>query len=214
MVESQVQSTKDLMKKRLAETKNADLKTTPVSPRQSTPLRRALLREKNTPTKLLVFSCDSSDQEKYVKTRNISHNRSQIFYANRQDFWAEQAKCLKSTSRNVSQVRLSHNVHGDAEEAALARGRLQLNHMRQAQACTFNKDNPVKFAKRIVSPMKTVNGVVQNKAAGHNDIGQMIKAQFDPQLRSLSNAFEQEQQARENRFGKRVIKCAAEVEEK
>ena len=71
-------------------------------------------------------------------------------------------------------------MHGDAEEAALARGRLQLNHMRQAQACTFNKDNPVKFAKRIVSPMKTVNGVVQNKAAGHNDIGQMIKAQFDP----------------------------------
>jgi len=75
-VESQVQTTKDLMKKRLAETKNADLKAAPISPRQSTPLRRALLREKNTPTKLLVFSCDSSDQEKYVKTRNISHNRS------------------------------------------------------------------------------------------------------------------------------------------
>ena len=148
MVESQVQSTKDLMKKRLEESKKPEANTGKVSPRELTPLRRVLLREKNTPTKLLVFSCDSSDQEKYIKSRNISHNRSQIFYADRQDFWAEQAKCLKGTSRNVSQVRLSHDAHGDAEEAALARGRLQLNHMRQAQAaCTFNKDNPVKFAK-------------------------------------------------------------------
>ena len=44
----------------------------------------------------------------------------------------------------------------------------------------------MKFSKRIVSPLRTGEGKVMNRAAGHNDVGSLIKAQFDPGMRSLT----------------------------
>ena len=58
-----------------------------------------------------------------------------------------------------------------------------------SKATTFNNDSPVKFSKRIVSPLVKNDGSILNRAAGNNDIGAMIKMQFDPNLRTKSNAF-------------------------
>ena len=52
--------------------------------------------------------------------------------------------------------------------------------------------------------MRTIDGKIVNRAAGHNDLGAIIRSQFEPELRSQTNAFE-EQQAKEDRQGKRII---------
>lgn len=57
------------------------------------------------------------------------------------------------------------------------------------QATTLDKDTPVKFSKRIVSPLRTENGQITNRAAGNNDVGSIIKAQFDQNVRSSTNSF-------------------------
>ena len=43
------------------------------------------------------------------------------------------------------------------------------------QKTTIDKENPQKFAKRIVSPIKGDGGKIVNKAAGNNDIGSMLR---------------------------------------
>ena len=84
-------------------------------------------REKQKPTKLLQFSCDSTDLLTNVKPRNNSHNRSQIFYAGRQDCWLDKAPALNrkpGKSPMLSQVKIEHtSSYNDQEKAALARGR-------------------------------------------------------------------------------------------
>ena len=75
------------------------------------------------------------------------------------------------------------------EEAAIARGRRQLHHM--SQATTLDKDCPQKFAKRIVEPVKADDGKVLNKATGHNDVGALLKQQFDRGYVSKANAFQE-----------------------
>ena len=69
----------------------------------------------------------------------------------------------------------------------MRRGKAQLIHM--SKATTFNNDSPVKFTKRIVSPLIQKDGSVLNRAAGNNDIGAMIKMQFDPNINAKLNAF-------------------------
>ena len=74
-----------------------------------------------------------------------------------------------------------------------------------AKATTFNKDSPQKpYSKRIVSHLRTPDGKVVNKAAGDNDVGTIIKSQFNPDLRPKTSTFE-EQHAREDKQGKRII---------
>lgn len=73
------------------------------------------------------------------------------------------------------------------------------------QATTFDKDTQQKYAKRIVSPLRADDGKISNRAAGNNDLGTIIKAQFDANLRSLTNSF-QEQHDKEDRQSKRMIK--------
>ena len=81
-------------------------------------------RERKQPTQLLKFSCESYDQEKFVKSRNNSHNRSQIFYANRQDYWQEHKSSKKVLAAQLSSsVKIGHEPTGAEEEAAIARGR-------------------------------------------------------------------------------------------
>ena len=87
----------------------------------------------------------------------------------------------------------------DAEEAAIARGRRQLNHMRERT--TINKEPTQKFAKRIVSPMKGQDGKIINKAAGDNDIGSMLRSSG----RSFTlNSF-RDQYSQEEKQGKRIL---------
>ena len=69
--------------------------------------------------------------------------------------------------------------------------------MKQA-ATTFYKDSPAKFSKRMASPMETPNGHIANKAAGNNDVGSIIKAQFNSDLQVNVGSFA-EQLAKENR---------------
>ena len=100
-----IPSTKDLLKKRLAEQYSQTIPSVRTT-RHNSPLliqsnsesntgKRYLYDRSKTPTKLLHFSCDSTDQTKFVKKANISHNRSQIFYAGRQDYVLDQARVRK-----------------------------------------------------------------------------------------------------------------------
>lgn len=102
----------------------------------------------------MEFSCGSTDEAKFIKTRNNSHNRSQVFYANRQDCWLERqrTKPSKLVLHQISKVKIDHCTQ--EEEAAMQRGRRQLNHMKQA-ASTIHLEQKTKFAKRIVSPLRT-----------------------------------------------------------
>lgn len=59
--------------------------------------------------------------------------------------------------------------------------------MTSKNATTLDKDEKVKFAKRIISQMKTGDGKMANRAAGHNDVGSLIKGQFDPTMRTLTD---------------------------
>ena len=53
--------------------------------------------------------------------------------------------------------------------------------------------------------MKSIDGHVSNKAAGNNDLGSLLKEQFDPTLRPKNNAFDDVHE-RQNRMGKRVVR--------
>ena len=66
--------------------------------------------------------------------------------------------------------------------------------MTHKNATTLDKDEKIKFSKRIVSPMKSGDGKVVNRAAGHNDVGNIIKGQYNPAARALtaSNSFANE----------------------
>lgn len=55
-----------------------------------------------------------------------------------------------------------------------------------------------------MSHLRTPDGKVVNKAAGDNDVGTIIKSQFNPDLRPKTSTFE-EQHAREDKQGKRII---------
>mmetsp|Transcript_31742 Transcript_31742/g.42050 ORF Transcript_31742/g.42050 Transcript_31742/m.42050 type:complete len:187 (+) Transcript_31742:339-899(+) len=121
----------------------------------------------------------------FIKKRNTSQTRSQIFYPERQDCFVEQRMGRKLNGKHlVSNLRIDHNGCNQEQKAALARGRKQLSHMKQAT--TLDKDSPLKFSKRMVSPTKTPDGSVINRAAGHNDVGSIIKAQFNVDLREKS----------------------------
>ncbi len=89
MSSTQVISTRDLVKKRLAETKAKNAAPAGGAKQgvsrdhsSGTAMDRAK-REKQNPTKLLRFSCESFDEPKFVTKRNTSQNRSQIFDSNR-----------------------------------------------------------------------------------------------------------------------------------
>ena len=89
MSSTQVLSTRDLVKKRLAENRARAAPAAGGSKQgvsrdhsSGTAMDRAK-REKQNPTKLLRFSCESFDEPKFVAKRNTSQNRSQIFASNR-----------------------------------------------------------------------------------------------------------------------------------
>ena len=55
--------------------------------------------------------------------------------------------------------------------------------MTHKNATTLDKDEKIKFSKRQVSPIKTGDGKVLHRAAGHNDVGNLIKSQYNPAVR-------------------------------
>ena len=76
-------STKDLVKQRLAETRAAGAQSCALQKERAVTQKERAEHEKKTPTKLLQFSQVSADDPMFIKSRNTSQNRSQIFYGER-----------------------------------------------------------------------------------------------------------------------------------
>ena len=142
------------------------------------------------PTKMMVFTGPTEEEKRPTKQMKNSMNRSQVFYSDRPDSFAD--KALHSASkgynkRNSSQIGRT-DLPDSFEQSIISRGRNHLSKFKNNHRTTLFDEPPSKTLKKVYS-RSPAEGRHVPRALQDSGLGALLKQQFQPPSENVERDF-------------------------